>query len=62
MDERVTVCNRCGSPACVGKELCEYDGLPHETAEVPRVKLDRHEAFLKKQATRVQPRNARRTA
>ena len=50
--ETVTVCNRCGSRLCVGREECQYDGLPHETADVPKWKLDRT-------ATRViQPRKA----
>lgn len=50
MVEKVTVCNRCGSTTCVGKPLCDYDGLPHETADVPKYKLDRHTAFVRSQA------------
>lgn len=44
MDEeaKVTVCARCGSQACVGKERCAYDGYPNPgTAQVPASKLSR---------------------
>lgn len=59
MMETVTVCNRCGSQECVGKELCQYDGLPHETAHIPKWKLDRQDA-LAKRATRANPEARRR--
>ena len=57
MEEPVTVCNRCGSTACVGKKLCLYDHLPHETADVPAFKLERQAEVNR--STRVKPRKAK---
>lgn len=41
MSDLVTVCDRCGSEACVGKKTCQYDGLPHGTTDIPAVKAAR---------------------
>lgn len=46
-EDTVTVCDRCGSTTCVGKDVCAYDGLPHGEADVPAVKLER-QSFLQK--------------
>lgn len=43
MPELTTVCDRCGSTDCVGLEVCALDGLPHDTVEVPTIKLVRQE-------------------
>lgn len=46
-NEMKTVCGRCGNTRCVGLAHCQYDGYPNPgTAQVPAIKLARHEAMV----------------
>ena len=42
--DAVTVCDRCGAPACLQHAVCVVDGLARGTAEVPEVKVMRNSA------------------
>ena len=41
MEDDVQVCDRCGSKACVGKDLCEHDHKRHGVVMIPKYKADR---------------------
>ena len=42
-DDKVSVCNRCGSKSCLetGEGICRMDNLPHEVTVIEAVKWAR---------------------